>query len=33
MPDLTGWAQVNGRDELPISQKVILNTYINNLCG
>jgi O-antigen biosynthesis protein WbqP len=22
MPGLTGWAQVNGRDELPISQKV-----------
>jgi O-antigen biosynthesis protein WbqP len=26
MPGLTGWAQVNGRDELPISQKVELDT-------
>jgi len=25
MPGLTGWAQVNGRDELPISQKVELD--------
>lgn len=25
MPGLTGWAQVNGRDELPISQKVQLD--------
>jgi len=25
MPGLTGWAQVNGRDELPISQKVALD--------
>ncbi len=25
MPGLTGWAQVNGRDELPISQKVDLD--------
>ena len=24
-PDLTGWAQVNGRDELPIPQKVDLD--------
>ncbi len=24
-PGLTGWAQVNGRDELPISQKVLLD--------
>jgi O-antigen biosynthesis protein WbqP len=24
-PGLTGWAQVNGRDELPISQKVALD--------
>jgi O-antigen biosynthesis protein WbqP len=24
-PGLTGWAQVNGRDELPISQKVQLD--------
>jgi O-antigen biosynthesis protein WbqP len=26
-PGLTGWAQVNGRDELPISQKVVLDCY------
>ena len=26
-PGLTGWAQVNGRDELPISQKVVLDAY------
>ena len=25
IPGLTGWAQVNGRDELPISQKVTLD--------
>jgi O-antigen biosynthesis protein WbqP len=25
MPGLTGWAQVNGRDELPIRQKVALD--------
>ena len=25
LPGLTGWAQVNGRDELPISQKVSLD--------
>ena len=25
LPGLTGWAQVNGRDELPISQKVELD--------
>lgn len=24
-PGLTGWAQINGRDELPISQKVMLD--------
>lgn len=30
-PGLTGWAQVNGRDELPISQKVILELeYLQN---
>ena len=27
MPGLTGWAQINGRDELPIPQKVALDTY------
>ena len=26
-PGLTGWAQVNGRDELPIPAKVALDTY------
>ena len=26
LPGLTGWAQVNGRDELPISEKVRLDT-------
>jgi O-antigen biosynthesis protein WbqP len=25
VPGLTGWAQVNGRDELPIPQKVELD--------
>lgn len=25
LPGLTGWAQINGRDELPISQKVMLD--------
>ncbi|MES9901322.1 MAG: sugar transferase [Sedimenticola sp.] len=25
VPGLTGWAQVNGRDELPIQQKVLLD--------
>ncbi len=25
LPGLTGWAQVNGRDELPMSQKVALD--------
>jgi O-antigen biosynthesis protein WbqP len=26
-PGLTGWAQINGRDELPIPEKVQLDTY------
>jgi O-antigen biosynthesis protein WbqP len=26
-PGITGWAQVNGRDELPIPQKVALDDY------
>lgn len=31
VPGLTGWAQVNGRDELPISQKVALDAeYLKN---
>jgi O-antigen biosynthesis protein WbqP len=30
VPGLTGWAQVNGRDELPIPQKVALDVeYLN----
>jgi len=30
VPGLTGWAQVNGRDELPIQQKVELDVeYMN----
>lgn len=33
IPGLTGWAQINGRDELPIQQKVELDTaYLNNQC-
>ncbi|MBR7799035.1 sugar transferase [Undibacterium fentianense] len=27
VPGLTGWAQINGRDELPIPQKVELDSY------
>ena len=27
VPGLTGWAQINGRDELPIRQKVELDAY------
>ncbi|NRA15610.1 MAG: sugar transferase [Oceanospirillaceae bacterium] len=31
VPGLTGWAQVNGRDELPIPKKVALDVeYLNN---
>ena len=26
VPGLTGWAQINGRDELPIPEKVALDT-------
>ena len=26
-PGITGWAQVNGRDELPIPEKVELDAY------
>ena len=29
-PGFTGWAQVNGRDELPISQKVAFDVYYLN---
>ena len=27
LPGITGWAQVNGRDELPIPSKVVLDEY------
>jgi len=27
VPGITGWAQINGRDEIPIPQKVVLDTY------
>jgi len=27
LPGLTGWAQVNGRDELPIPKKVAFDAY------
>ena len=31
LPGLTGWAQVNGRDELPIPKKVLLDVeYLKN---
>jgi len=26
-PGITGWAQINGRDEIPIPQKVALDAY------
>ena len=26
-PGITGWAQINGRDDIPIPQKVILDSY------
>ncbi len=33
-PGLTGWAQVNGRDEIPVQTKVELDYYyLNNLSG
>jgi len=33
VPGLTGWAQVNGRDELPIPQKVALDAeYLTHQC-
>jgi O-antigen biosynthesis protein WbqP len=33
IPGLTGWAQINGRDELPIPQKVALDAqYLNSQC-
>lgn len=33
IPGLTGWAQVNGRDELPIPQKVALDVEYANKQG
>lgn len=30
VPGLTGWAQINGRDELPIPEKVKLDVYYLN---
>lgn len=31
LPGLTGWAQINGRDELPLAQKVALDAeYLQN---
>ncbi|MDC1458613.1 sugar transferase [Burkholderiaceae bacterium] len=33
MPGLTGWAQVNGRDDLPISQKVAFDAEYLQLQG
>jgi O-antigen biosynthesis protein WbqP len=32
-PGLTGWAQVNGRDELPIPEKVALDADYLRLGG
>ncbi|WP_043931171.1 sugar transferase [Bacillus sp. EB01] len=33
LPGLTGWAQINGRDELPIKIKASLDgEYVSNLC-
>lgn len=29
-PGITGWAQINGRDEIPIPQKVALDVYYLN---
>ncbi len=32
IPGVTGWAQINGRDELPIPQKIQLDEfYLNNM--
>jgi O-antigen biosynthesis protein WbqP len=30
LPGLTGWAQINGRDEIPLGHKVKLDTYYMN---
>jgi O-antigen biosynthesis protein WbqP len=33
VPGLTGWAQINGRDELPIPEKVALDIEYLNRCS
>ena len=33
LPGLTGWAQINGRDELPIPQKVALDVEYLHRCS
>lgn len=33
VPGLTGWAQVNGRDELPIPEKVVLDVEYLRRCS
>jgi len=33
LPGLTGWAQINGRDELPISEKVKLDIEYLQRCS
>ena len=30
IPGITGWAQINGRDDLPIPEKVVLDEYYLN---
>ena len=30
VPGITGWAQINGRDDLPIPEKVDLDEYYLN---
>ena len=32
-PGLTGWAQINGRDELPIDKKVFLDAWYKQHCS
>lgn len=32
-PGLTGWAQINGRDELPIDQKAFLDAWYKQHCS
>jgi len=33
VPGITGWAQVNGRDELPIPEKVRLDCEYLRMCS